>query len=196
MIWTSLIAQGKRRLWMSLLVSLLIALVYLNFARFYQDGGASWLFAIGWVPVGLNVLRAGLGLAYGLDRQPFRALDLGLENDHAPPGGSFELEIRATARRPVTLSRLAAVLECTRHEIDKGRRRTSLLHREENVLASGDVLDKGATRTYRASLAVPPDAPYSFRSMQGKIRWCLHFRAEVEDWDELRDEIELTLAPR
>jgi hypothetical protein len=195
MIWTSLIAQGKRRLWMSLFVSLLIALVYLNFARFYQGRGASWLFTIGWVPVGLNVLRAGLGLAYRLDRQPFRALDFGLEEDHAPPGGSFEIELRVEARRPLTLERLAAVLECTRHEIKDGQRNSSVLYREESVLASGDVLQKGATRTYRASLDLPDNVPYSFRSMQGKIRWALHLRAAVEDWDELRDEIELTVAP-
>lgn len=195
MTWTSLIAQGKRRLWMSLFVSLLIALVYFDVARFYQGRSASWLFALGWIPVGLNVVRAGLGLAYQLDRHPFRALDLGVESDQAPPGGSFDIEIRAVARRPLTLARLAAVLECTRHEVEEGRRRTSVLHRGETVLATGEVLTKGASRSFRAALAVPEGAPYSFRSMEGKIRWALHVRASVEGWDELRDELELTVAP-
>ena len=39
MIWTSLIAQTKRQLWMSLFVATLLALVYLHFSRFYQGSG-------------------------------------------------------------------------------------------------------------------------------------------------------------
>lgn len=195
MIWTSLVAQGKRRLWMSLLVSILIALVYLHFARFYQGRAASWLFTLGWIPVGLNVLRAGLGLVYRLDRHPFAALDLGLVEDRAPPGGSFELEIRAEPRRSAELELLAVELRCTRHEIQESRRVTSVLHDEVETLAEGEPMEPGTRRSYRASLPVPPDAPFSFRSLEGKIRWALYVRARVEDWGELADEIEVLVAP-
>ncbi len=75
MIWTSLIAQTKRRLWMSLFLATLVALVYLHFSRFYQGSGYGWFFVAGWVPVTLNWLYAALGLAYRLDRHPFRFLD-------------------------------------------------------------------------------------------------------------------------
>ena len=70
MIWTSLIAQTKRRLWMSFFLATLVALVYFHFSRFYQGSAYSWVFTMGWVPVALNLLRAGVGLAYRLDRHP------------------------------------------------------------------------------------------------------------------------------
>src|SRR3989304_8179900 len=100
MIWTSLIAQGKRRLWMSLFVALLIALVYIHFARFYQGRVSGWILAALGVPVLLNLLRGALGLAYRLDRHPFRAFDLGLLSDQVGPGKVLQGELALEARRP------------------------------------------------------------------------------------------------
>jgi len=56
MIWTSLIAQGKRRLWMSLFVAILVGLIYIHFTRFYQGRVSGWILAAFGVPV---VLIAG-----------------------------------------------------------------------------------------------------------------------------------------
>lgn len=195
MIWTSLIAQSRRRLWMSLFVAILIALVYFHFARFYQGTASSWLFTIGWVPVALNVLRAGLGLAYRLDRQPFCRLDLGIENDQVAPGRTFEIEIQAEARRPGVLRKLSVGLRCVQQRAtDRARERTELL-REERVLEENLVLNEGLVRSYRVSFPLPADAPYSFRSMEGKIAWTVEVAVDMDEWGELRDELEVTVAP-
>src|SRR5262245_39269999 len=116
MIWTSLIAQGKRRLWMGLFVAILLALVYAHFARFYQGRVSGFILAAVGVPVLLNFLRAALGLAYRLDRHPFQELDLGLLNDQVAPGKPLEVELVLEARRPGTLTRLDLELSAIRQK--------------------------------------------------------------------------------
>ena len=195
MIWTSLIAQGKRQLWMSLLVATLVAVVFYHFARFYQGSSGSWLFTIGWIPVLLNWLRAGLNLLYRLDRQPFRNVDVGLESDQVAPGDAFAIEIRFETRRETTVGRVSAELRCTRQKsTDRGRQR-SVLASDERVLDENLELAIGATKDYRVSLPVPADAPFSYRSMEGKISWTLHVTVDVEGWGELTDELEVNVAP-
>lgn len=195
MIWTSLIAQTKRRLWMSLSLATLTALVYLHFSRFYQGSGYGWFFVVGWVPVTLNWLYAALGLAYRLDRHPFSLLDLGLVSDQVAPGGAFEIELRSKARRGTELLRLSAELRCTQQKTtDKGRQRT-VLQSEESVLGENVKLGAGEARAFRATLPVSEKAAFSYRSMEGKISWTIHVALDVVDWGELRDELEVVVAP-
>ena len=195
MIWTSLIAQTKRRLWISFFSATLVVLVYLHFSRFYQGSGYGWLFAVAWIPVALYWLYAALGLVYRLDRLPFRALDLGLAKDQVPPGGVFEIEIRSETRRETELARLTAELRCTRQKItEKGRERT-VLQREENVLEENLTLAVGEVRAFRVKLAVPETAPFSYRSMEGKISWTIHIGLDVAGWGEMRDELEVMVTP-
>lgn len=195
MIWTSLVAQGKRQLWMSLLVATLITAIFYHFARFYQASASSWLFTLGWVPVLLNWLRAALGLAYRLDRQPFRTLDLGLESDQVAPGQAFEIEIRLEARRETKLRRLSAELRCTRQKSTERGRQLSVLETNELVLEENLSLSAGTAKDYRVSLPVAPSSPFSFRAMEAKIAWTIHIIVDVEDWGELRDGLEVTVAP-
>ncbi len=195
MIWTSLIAQTKRRLWMSLFLATLVTLVYLHFSRFYQGSGYGWFFVVGWVPVTLNWLYAALGLAYRLDRQPFRLLDLGLVSDQVAPGGAFEIEFRSEARRGTEVLRLSAELRCTQQKTtEKGRQRT-LLQSEESVLGENLKLGVGEVRAFRATLPVSEKAPFSYRSMEGKISWTIHVALDVEGFGELRDELEVVVLP-
>jgi len=196
MIWTSLITQGKRELLMSVLVATLIAVVFFHFARFYQESASSWLFMIGWVPVLLNLLRAGLNLLYRLDRQPFRTFDVGLESDQVSPGDAFVIAIRLETRRQTTLRRMGAELRCTRQKSTDVGRQLSILDTDVRVLEENLELGSGAKKNYRVSLRVPPNAPFSFRSMEGKIAWTLHVTVDVESWGELMDELEVTVAPR
>jgi hypothetical protein len=195
MIRTSLIEQGKRRLWMSLLVATFLALVYAHFARFYQGRVSGWILAAIGVPVVLNLLRAALGLAYRLDRHPFRRFDLGLETDHVGPGGRLALELDWSARRPATLSRLQVELRATRHRTVEGGREIAVLHRELLPVDRDLSLEPGSEKSYRIAFEIPPTAPYSFRSMEGKIVWLLMVSAEVAGWGELREEIEVTVGP-
>ena len=195
MIWTSLIAQGKRRLWMSFFVATLVGVVYFHFARFYQGTSVAWLFAIGWVPVVLNWLRAGVGLWYRLDRHPLETLDLGLVADQVAPGKAFEIEVRAKTRRDTDLSRLSAELRCTRQKNSEKGRKRAILTRTEKVLEENRQMPVGTSETYRAQLPVPADAPFSFRSMEGKIYWTIHIDLHIDGWGVLSDELEVTVAP-
>lgn len=195
MIWTSLIAQSKRQLWMSLLVATLIAVVFFHFARFYQGTASSWLFTLGWIPVILNWLRAAGALVYHLDRRPFRTLDFGLESDQVPPGNPFEIEIRLETRREATLRKLSLELRCTRQKSTERGRQSSVLEHEELVLEESLALGADASRVYRASFPVPADAPYSFRSMEGKITWTILVTVDVENWGKIEDGLDVTVAP-
>ncbi len=195
MIWTSLIAQGKRRLWMSLFVAILIALVYVHFARFYQGRVSGWILAALGVPALLNLLRAALGLAYRLDRHPFRAFDLGLLSDQVGPGKALEVELGLEARRPGALTRLDLELRAIRRRYAAGGREISVLHRDVRQVERELVLEPGLRKSYRVSIDLPTNAPYSFRSKEGKLVWIVAVEAEVAGWGALRDEIEVTVAP-
>ena len=195
MIWTSLIAQGKRRLWMSLFVAILIALVYAHFARFYQGRVSFWILAAFGLPVLLNLFRAGLGLAYRLDQHPFRVFDLGLLSDQVAPGRSLEVELVLEARRKGALARLDLELRSVRQRTADRSRETAVLHRDVRSIERDLALEPGLHESYRVAIDLPRDAPYSFRSMEGKLVWFVAVEAEVAGWGTLRDEVEVTVAP-
>lgn len=180
---------------MSLFIATLLSLVYVHFARFYQDRVPRWILILIAIPLALNLLRAGAALVYQLDRHPFALLDLGLSSDQAPPGGGFEIEVRAEPKRSASLTRLEAELRCTKHQSSERGKQIAMLHQETIVLAKDVELQAGESQTFRGTLSLSAKAPYSFRSMEGKIRWAIHVHVQVEDWGELRDEIEVTVAP-
>jgi hypothetical protein len=195
MIWTSLIAQGKRRLWMAFFVAVLVALIFIHLARFYQGRVSSWILAAFGVPVLLNLLRAALGLAYRLDRHPFRNFDLGLMSDQVGPGKPFEVELVLEARRRGTLTRLDLELRAIRQRYGQRNRESAVLHRSARTVERELALEPGLRKSYRVSLDLPANAPCSFRSMEGTLVWVVAVDAEVADWGTLRDEIEVTVAP-
>lgn len=195
MVWTSLIAQGKRRSWMSLFLAILVALVAFHVGRFYQGRVSAWVLALVWIPVGLNLIRAALGLIDRLDRHPFQVLDLGLARDQVAPGQTLEIEIVLQARRHATLTRLSAELRAVRQKATNTGRRVEVLHSDEKSLEKSLALAPGLRRDYQVVFELPANAPYSFRSMEGKIAWLVRVEAAVEGWGELQDEIEVTVAP-
>jgi hypothetical protein len=195
MIRSSLIAQGKRRLLMSVLLAVLLSLVYLYLARFYQGRVDSWLLGVGWALILLNLLRAGLGALYHWDRQPFERFDLGLENDRARPGEAFRLEIVLRARRSLRLTRVAAQLRCIDQRVTTRGRVEKALHEEINVISEGLSVSPGNVRHFEIELPVPPDAPTTFKDSEGRIRWTISLDAEVADYGVLHDEFEVAVAP-
>jgi hypothetical protein len=180
---------------MSLFVAILVGLVYIHFARFYQGRVSVWILGAFGVPVALNLLRAALGLAYRLDRHPFREFDLGLVDDSIRPGKPLEVELVLEARRPGALTRLDLELRAIRQKYAARVRESSVLHEEVKPIERGLVLEPGMRKSYRVSIELPANAPYSFRSMEGKLVWFVAVDAEIEGWGRLRDEIEVTVAP-
>jgi hypothetical protein len=181
---------------MSLFVATFLALVFAHFARFYQGRAPGWILVVIGVPVVLNFLRAALGLAYRLERHPFRTFDLGLVDDGVAPGHPVEAELVLEARRSGKLRRLAAGIRATRRFSTERGRQEATLHDEGRTLERDLPLEPGLRKTHRIAFALPPNAPYSFRSMEGKIVWAVRVEAEVEDWGTLADEIEVTVGPR
>jgi hypothetical protein len=143
----------------------------------------------------LNLLRAGLGLVYRLDRHPFRVLDLGLRSDQVAPGKSLDVEVVLEARRPGSLIRLEVELRSIRRKYGEGGGEGAALHRDRRTVESDAALEPGVRERYPISIALPRDAPYSYRSMEGKLAWLLAVEAEVAGWGAVRDEIEVTVAP-
>ena len=99
------------------------------------------------------------------------------------------------ARRPGALARLDLELRALRQRQGERGRETSVLHRETKPVERELALEPGLRKSYRVAIDLPANAPYSFRSMEGKIVWVLAVEAEVAGWGTLRDEIEVTVAP-
>ncbi len=195
MIRTSLIAQGKRRLLMSVLLAVLLSLVYLYLARYYQGRIDGWLLGVGWALILVNLFRAGLGGLYRWDRQPFARFDLGLEDDRARPGEAFRLEIMLQARRALSLTRVAVQLRCIDQKITPRGRVENPLHEKVNVVSEGLSISPGASQHFEIELPVPSDAPTTFKDSQGRIRWTISLDTEVADYGVLHDEFEVAVAP-
>ena len=180
---------------MSVLLAVLLSLVYLYLARFYQERVDSWLLGVGWALILLNLLRAGLGALYRWDRQPFERFDLGLEDDRARPGEAFRLEIVLRARRSLRLTRIAAQLRCVDQKVTTRGRVEKPLHEEINVISEGLSVSPGTSQHFEIELPVPPGAPTTFKDSQGRIRWTISLDAEVADYGVLHDEFEVAVAP-
>jgi hypothetical protein len=195
MIWTSLIAQGKRQTLLSILLALLLSFVYFYLARFYRTSVEGWILGVGWVLVLGNLLRALLGALYRWDRQPFRRFDLGLHDDRVRVGQAFRLELILQARRTLELACLAVDLRCLDEKVTERGRDQTVLHEQRHVVSENlSVLADGEHR-FQVELPVPSGAPSSFRDSGGRIRWSISIDADVVDWGCLRDEFGVTVAP-
>ena len=195
MIWTSLIAQNKRQLLMSFLVATLISIIYFYFFEFYQESSSSWFFLMGWIPVGLYWVWTFLNLLYRLDQQPFRVLDLGIASDQTAPGQSFALKICLETRRSTQLVFLKTQLRCTHSRATSSGTTKEVIHEYEQTLEENAFIVPKEARTYHANFPVSIDAPYSFRSMEGKISWTIRVALVVDGWDDIHDELEVTVVP-
>lgn len=193
MIRASLIAQGKRSLVMSLLLAVLVFFIYLYLD--YRGLVKGWILTAGWGLVILNLLRAGLGLAYHLRRHPFRRFELGLRDDRVQPGGAFHLELVIESRRPVVLRCLTARLRCLSQIAKEGGREDALIHALQRVVVQDLGLESGTGRRYEVELPVPADAPFSYKDFQGHITWTVAVTADVTEWGVLSDEFNVTVFP-
>lgn len=169
---------------MSVLLSVLLLCLWAPLARFYQS---RWETLV-WAAVLLNLARAVAGHFYRMDRLPFRRFDYGLEDDRARPGGSFAIEVTCEARKRVVLEEISIELQC----VDQGE----VLHRVRGVMASQLHLAPGEARSFKSELQVPEDAPSSYKDAVDRIRWRVSLLAVAAGWGELKDEFEVTVAPR
>ena len=195
MIWTSLIAQGKRQVLMSILLAILLSFIYFYVARFYRTSIDGWILGIGWVVVIGNLLRTLLGALYRWDRQPFRRFDLGLHDDRVRVGQAFRLELVLQARRTLELVRLAVDLRCFDEKVTERGREQDVLHEQRRVVSEGLSVSADGKHRFEVELPVPSGAPSSFKDSGGRIRWSISIDAEVVDWGTLRDEFGVTVAP-
>ena len=195
MIWTSLIAQGKRRQLMSILLAVLATCIYFYLARFYRGSVDGWVLAIGWLLVLGNLWRASLGALYHWDRQPFRRFDLGLHDDRVRSGEAFRLELVFQTKRSIELARLAAELRCFDETVTERGRQRELLHERRQIVSESLSVAANGSHRFEVELPVPAGAPSTFKDSAGRIRWSISVAADVVDWGVLRDEFGVTVAP-
>lgn len=195
MIWTSLIAQGKRQQLMSILLAILLTFIYFYLARFYRTSVDGWILGIGWVIVIGSLLRALLGALYRWDRQPFRRFDLGLRDDRARPGQAFHLELVLQAKRSTKLARLAAELRCFDEKVTPKGREREVLHEQRRIVTESLSVAPNGSHRFEVELPIPLGAPSTFRDSGGRIRWEIAIDADVVDWGVLRDEFGVTVTP-
>lgn len=195
MIWTSLIAQGKRQQLMSVLLAVLLTFVFFYLARFYRGSVHGWVLGIGWVAVIGNLLRALLGSLYRWDRQPFRRFDLGLRDDRARPGEAFHVELVLQAKRALELARLVANLRCYDETIDERGRHREIVHEDQQIVCEALSVAPNGSHRFEVELPVPAAAPSSFKDSGNRIRWAISIDAEVAEWGDLRDEFGVTVSP-
>lgn len=188
LVWTSLIARDKRRALLSLSGTVLGALFVVHLANFY-----GW--TLPWVAAGvlvaLFVIRAVGGTVWFLARHPLAICDLGL-SEATIPGGAIRSAIRIVSRRPVEIKDLRITLTAERRDAAGASRELLSLTEEllsDKVLAADDRLEVGA------ALPVPEDAPFSYRSFEGRLRWLVHARLEATGFGIAEETIEVLVAP-
>lgn len=128
----------------------------------------------------LLVLVAGIWLAILTCRFVMRSRletpQLNVLNARPHLGEHVAFDVRLTARRPVTVGKVVAVLTCT-EEVRKARRHEKILpvvvFRSESVLAEKVSLKKGEPRDVPGEIFVPADGMQSFESHLCAVRWQL-----------------------
>lgn len=169
-------------------------LFVLHLARFY---GWSLPWSLGLGAAGLLVLRSVGSAWWFLARHPFGVCDFGL-SEAAAPGGVVRCAVRIVARRPVRVLGVRVALSA---ESRRAGGETRRLFSEERELAGAVVLDGGggldgeAGVEERAVLEVPEDAPFSWRSFEGRLRWMARAEVEAEGFGVVAEEIEVLMAP-
>ena len=163
-------------------------LFVLHLARFY---GWSLPWSLGLGAAGLLVLRSVGSAWWFLARHPFVVCDFGL-SEAAVPGGSVRCSVRIVARRRVRLTRVRVALSAESRRAGGEARR---LFFEERELAAEAVLDAGSGIEEGAALEAPEDAPFSYRSFEGRLRWMARAEVEAEGFGVVAEEIEVLMAP-
>ena len=188
LVWTSLIAREKRRSLLSLSGTVLGALFVVHLANFY---GWTFPWLVAGILVALFVIRAIGGTVWFLARHPFATCDLGL-SEATMPGGAIRSAIRMESRRPVEIRDLRITLRAEQRDAAGVNRELLSLTRE---LLSGKVLPAGGRLEVTAELEVPKEAPFSYRSFEGRIRWLVQARLEATGFGVAEEEIEVLVAP-
>ena len=188
LVWTSLIGRGKRRSLLSVSGIVLGALFFVHLGGFY---GWSLPWKAGGVLVALFVIRAVGATVWFLGRHPFAVCDLGL-SEAVAPGGAVRCAVRIVCRRPVEIVKFR--ISVTAESRDGGGVSARLLSLDREVLGPA-ALAKGQRLEASAALPLPEEAPFSYRSFEGRIRWLARARLEVADGDAFEEEIEFLVAP-
>ena len=151
----------------------------------FRESGTAHFLAIS----GLHIAIVGVAAfalatrVLGRQRQLYLLVPLVAVWGYAVLAGLSEPATRAAIMATVYIAARAA-----------GRQRT-VLQNEESVLGENLKLAVGEARAFRATLPVPEKAPFSYRSMEDKISWTIHVALDVEGFGELRDELEVMVAP-
>ena len=188
LVWTSLIARDKRRSLLSLSGTVLGALFVVHLANFY---GWTVPWVVAGILVALFVIRAAGGAVWFLARHPFATCDLGL-SEATIPGGAIRSAIRIVSRRPVEIKDLRITLTAERRDAAGASRELLSLTRE---LLSGRALAAGERLEVAAALPVPEDAPFSYRSFEGRLRWLVEARLDAKGFGIAEEVIEVLVAP-
>lgn len=162
-------------------------LLFWHLGGFY---GWSLPWTVGAVAVGALVLRSVGSALYFLSRHPFAVCDFGL-SEAAVPGGTVRCAVRIVARRPVAAASVRFSLTA---ESRGASRETRRLFSEERESARA-ALEVGGEFEEGADLPVPEDAPFSYRSFEGRLRWLARAEVAVEDYGTFAEEIEVLMAP-
>lgn len=163
-------------------------LLFWHLGGFY-GWSAPW--TVGAVAVGALVLRSVGSALFFLSRHPFAVCDFGL-SEAAVPGGAVRCAARIVARRPVAA---AAVRFSLTAESRGASRETRRLFSAEREAGRAVALEVGREFEDGADLPVPEDAPFSYRSFEGRLRWLARAEVAVEGYGTFAEEIEVLMAP-
>jgi hypothetical protein len=126
-----------------------------------------------------------------------------LQVDPAPAhiglGDTFAWGVVVRAKRPMTVGTVIVILKAQEHAIARGGTSDSHYHEtlhEDWFRVPGRPLQPGEEATFRAEVAIPPDAIPSHRSRNNFIEWRLEVRAPVPGYcPDIRDRVDLSIAP-
>jgi len=173
----------------------ILSVFLINAVRGFQRGRPEWgltLFLVPFVLVGLGTLVAVVYQFLALFN-PRAKLTVGTAT--IPLGGSVPLswEIFGRVERIGTLTITLSGREEARY------RRGTKTYTDKNtfyeeVLVSTD--DSSQMAYGQTTLRIPADTMHSFRADHNKIIWSLTVHGDIARWPDMKDEYEITVAPR
>jgi len=108
---------------------------------------------------------------------------------HARRGDEVGVQVQLTPRRPCRLEALTATLSCgervSGNAVDSPPIQKLLLE-QKCTLAQGTSLQPGHPLTFEGRLAIPSDAPFTWRGLYGSVTWTVRVEACLANWPDWR----------
>jgi Arrestin (or S-antigen), C-terminal domain len=156
------------------------------------------------LPFGAVFAVVGFGIAALLQKRNMARRKLGdplvnVEPSLARPGDRVSVQVTVQPRASVQLNGATAVFKGVEQAVSgSGSNRTTHTHellQREVPLGAPPQLESGQMASFRASLELPKDAPYSFAATSNYVKWTVEIKFGIDGWPDWEREFPISVRP-